>query len=122
MGNRTILIVEDDALNMKLVRVLLSTKQYGILEALDAETGIQLAREHNPDLILMDIQLPKMDGLRAVKIIKEDCALRDIPVVALYSHAMYGDEKKAKQAGCNGYITKPIDTRSFLTTIACYLG
>ena len=87
----------------------------------DAETGIQTAREHRPDLILMDIQLPGMDGLIATRIIKEDAVLMDIPIVALSSYAMRGDEENAIEAGCADYITKPIDTRSFLTTINQYL-
>ncbi len=121
MENKTILIVEDNELNMKLVRGLLTMGKYSTLEAVDAETGIQLAHEHRPDLILMDIQLPGMDGLEATRLIGEDPVLRDIPVVALTSYAMQGDEDKAKDFGCSGYISKPIDTRSFLETIAQYL-
>lgn len=121
MPNKTILVVEDNELNMKLVRSLLKIGNYTILEAVDAETGIKLAREKNPDLILMDIQLPGMDGLTATKVIKTDKHLRDIVIIALTSHAMEGDCNKAKEAGCDGYITKPIDTRNFLKTVADYL-
>jgi CheY-like chemotaxis protein len=92
-----------------------------MLEAIDAESGIEQIREQRPDLVLMDIQLPGMDGLSATKIIKEDPSLKDIPVVALTSYAMQGDEEKALEAGCSGYIAKPIDTRKFLETISQYL-
>ena len=118
----TVLVVEDNELNMKLIRGLLRLGKYQILEATDAETGIQIARERKPDLILMDIQLPDMDGLKAARIIKEDPVLKAVPIVAVTSHAMQGDDKKAFDAGCSGYISKPIDTRSFLTTIEQYLG
>ncbi len=117
MEDLTILIIEDNPVNMKLIRDLLQLGRYGILEASDAKTGIRLAREHKPDLILMDIQLPGMDGLSATRIIKQDPALRDIPVVALTAHAMHGDDLKMRESGCDGYISKPIDTRSFLKKI-----
>jgi two-component system cell cycle response regulator len=122
MENKTILVIEDNEMNMKLVRTLLQLGNYGVLEAVDAETGIQLAREQKPDLILMDIQLPGMDGLSATRVIKENAAFKDIPVVALTSYAMQGDEQKAMEAGCIGYIAKPIDTRSFLETISGFLA
>ena len=118
MESKSILVIEDNALNMKLVRSLLQIGKYNVLEAMNAETGIQLARENMPDLVLMDIQLPGMDGLTATRIIKSDPKLQDIPVVALTSYAMQGDDEKAKLAGCTGYIAKPIDTRSFLDIVA----
>ena len=121
MENNTVLIIEDNELNMKLVRSILQLGHYQILEAGDAETGIQLAREHLPDLILMDIQLPGMDGLQATRIIRKDPILSEIPVMALTSYAMQGDEQKATSAGCTGYIAKPIDTRNFLDILAGYL-
>ncbi len=117
MSNRTILVIEDNALNMKLVKSLLKIGNYTVLEAEDAETGIRVAREQKPDLILMDIQLPGMDGLTATRILKEDEAVNGIPIIALTSHAMDGDEQKALNAGCGGYISKPIDTRAFLQSI-----
>lgn len=120
MENKTILVVEDDELNRKLVRTLLQVSKYNVLEAMDAEKGIQLAREHHPDLILMDIQLPGMDGLKATQIIKGDPDLKEIPVVALTAFAMQGDEEKALAAGCNGYITKPINTREFHSKIKAF--
>ena len=121
MGNETILVIEDNELNMKLVRSLLKMGNYDVIEAIDAEKGMQLARKNHPDLILMDIQLPGMDGLSATKILKADPSLREIPIVALTSHAMEGDDKRALSAGCDGYIAKPIDTKTFLTTIGQYL-
>ena len=120
--NKKVLVIEDNELNMKLVRSLLHLKNYYLVEAENAESGIQYAREHKPDLILMDIQLPGMDGIEATQAIKADPDLQDIPVVALTSYAMQGDEEKAKNAGCIGYITKPIDTRVFLETIGRYLN
>jgi len=106
---------------MKLVRGLLKLGDHTMLEATDAETGIQMAHEHLPDLILMDIQLPGMNGLEATRIISNDADLKDIPVVALTSYAMQGDEEKAKKAGCIEYITKPLDTKKFLERIGKYL-
>ena len=117
METPTVLVIEDNELNMKLVRSLLGIENYQVLEAVDAETGIQMAREHHPDLILMDIQLPGMDGLSATRIIKKDPELKDVPVVALTSYAMQGDDKKATEAGCEHYITKPINTRKFIETV-----
>jgi len=121
MANETVLVIEDNEMNMKLVRSLLQIGKYSVLEAVDAESGIQLAREHHPDLILMDIQLPGMDGLTATREIKNDPAAKDITVIALTSYAMQGDEEKARDAGCSGYISKPIDTRSFLETVGQFL-
>ena len=121
MENKTILVIEDNELNMKLVRGVLKLQNYHIIEAEDADKGIQLARDHHPDLILMDIQLPGMDGLTATELILSDEDLKDIPVVALTSYAMQGDKEKALAAGCVGYFTKPIDTRSFPEAIAKYI-
>ena len=118
---KTVLVIEDNPTNMKLVRTLLTLGHYEVLEAADAESGIKLATSKIPDLILMDIQLPGMDGLEATTILKNDPATKDIPIVALTSYAMRGDEEKARQAGCDGYITKPINTRTFLDTISGYL-
>ena len=118
MENKKILVIEDDELNMKLITTLLEIGKYCVLEAADAETGIKLAREQKPDLILMDLQLPRMDGLKATQIINEDLALTDIPVVALTGYATEGDQERAMNAGCQGYITKPINTKGFLTSIA----
>lgn len=121
MKAKTILVIEDNELNMKLVRGLLKIGKYRVLEAIDAETGLQVARTYRPDLILMDIQLPGMDGLRATRILKADPELQDVPVIALTSYAMRGDEEKSKEAGCAGYLTKPINTRCFLEMISRHL-
>ena len=122
MASKTILVIEDNVLNMKLVKTLLEFQKYAVVTADDAEKGIQLAHDLHPDLILMDIQLPGMDGLEATRRIKNDPDLKDIPIVALTSFAMEGDEEKALSAGCSGYIPKPIDTREFVQTIAQYYG
>lgn len=116
-----ILVVEDNPKNRKLIRSLLEIHHFEVLEAPDAETGIQIASSGSPDLILMDIQLPGMDGLQATKILKETPALRDIGIVALTSYAMEGDSQKARAAGCDGYLTKPIDTRKFIDHITPFL-
>lgn len=117
MNPKTVLVVEDNTLNMKLVRALLQKGQFRILEATTAEEGIQMAREKRLDLILMDIQLPGMDGLSATRLLKGDPLTKEIPIAALTSYAMEGDIEKAKEAGCTGYITKPIDTRKFLDAV-----
>jgi CheY-like chemotaxis protein len=122
MGDKTILVIEDNELNMKLVRSLLRMSSYVMVEAGDAETGMKLARQKKPVLILMDIQLPGMDGLSATKILKADPSLKDTMIIALTSHAMEGDDKKVREAGCDGYITKPIDTRNFLQTVDNYVN
>lgn len=122
MGRDKILVVEDNALNMKLVRALLQLENYNVLEADSAETGIRLAKEHHPSLILMDIQLPGMDGFSATRMIKADPDLADVPVVALTALAMIGDRQKALDAGCAGYISKPLDTKAFPGLIAGFLS
>lgn len=111
MDTATILVVEDNPLNMELVCDILEANGYAVYQASAADEGIKIAKENIPHLILMDIQLPGMDGLAATQILKNDIITRDIPVVALTAHAMKGDEQKAFEAGCCGYITKPIDTR-----------
>jgi CheY-like chemotaxis protein len=122
MPNNRILVIEDNELNMKLVTALLKIAHYEILQAGDAETGIRLARSHHPTLILMDLQLPGMDGLAATRLLKADAELENTPIIALTSYAMQGDEAKAKAAGCNGYISKPIDTRRFLDSLKQFTG
>lgn len=115
------MVIEDNELNMILVRDLLKLGGFEVIEAVTAEEGVQLARDHLPDLILMDIQLPGMDGLSATRIIKSDPDTKGIAVVALTSYAMQGDMEKAQEAGCVGYITKPIETRNFAKTISQYM-
>jgi two-component system cell cycle response regulator DivK len=118
---KTILIVEDEPRNLKLLRDLLQRFGYEILEALDGEQGVKLAGEKIPDLILMDIMMPKMDGLEATRIIKADTKTKHIPIIALTSYAMKGDREKTIEAGCDGYIAKPIDIKEVLKTIETYL-
>lgn len=117
-----VLLVEDNPANMRLVSFLLESVQHTVLSAKDAEAGLLLARDVRPDLILMDIQLPGMDGLEAVVRLKADDATRAIPVVALTALAMKGDEQRILAAGCDGYIAKPIQYRDFLATVAAQLG
>ena len=122
MAKEKVLVIEDNALNLKLVRSLLMLEDYEVVEADNAEAGIQLAKEQHPDLILMDIQLPGMDGLSATRELKADPDVTDIPVVALTAYAMLGDEQKALEAGCVGYISKPLDTKEFPGLISRFLA
>ena len=117
---KIVLIVEDDSQNRKLFRDLLNVKGYLTLEATDGKQGIEIARKMKPNLILMDIQMPVMDGLKAVKALKADPDTSDIPVVALTAYAMKGDEKKILEAGYDDYISKPINIKGFLNKIAAY--
>jgi two-component system cell cycle response regulator DivK len=118
----TILLVEDNAMNMKLSLFLLESADHTVLTATNAEAGLALAREKSPDLILMDIQLPGMDGLEAITRLKADNATRGIPVIALTALAMKGDEERIRAAGCDGYIAKPLDYKAFLATIESHLS
>ncbi len=113
MAGEKILIVEDNPMNLELATDLLEAAGYVVIQAETAEAGIKLARDEFPDLILMDVGLPGMDGLEATGVLKQDPTTKDIPVIAITAHAMKGDEAKALAAGCAGYITKPIDTRAF---------
>lgn len=119
---KVILIVEDDAKNLILTRDLLQVSGYKTIEATDGEQGVELAKSNKPDLILMDIQMPKMDGLEATRILKADATTRNIPVLVLTAYAMKGDEERLSQAGCDGYITKPIDIKELLKKVADYLS
>jgi two-component system cell cycle response regulator DivK len=116
-----VLIVEDNVANMSLAVFLLHSAGYAVLSATDAEAGLALARDEQPDLILMDIQLPGMDGLQATLLLKQGDATRRIPVIALTALAMKGDEARIRAAGCDGYIAKPMDYRNFLDVIATHL-
>ena len=117
----TILIVEDNPANMTLAVFLLESAGHTVLSATDAEAGLALARDRHPDLVLMDIQLPGMDGLEATLLLKSSDATRAIPVIALTALAMKGDEERIRAAGCDGYIAKPIRYRDFLATVATQL-
>lgn len=112
-----ILVIEDNAANMKLVVFLLDEAGHETLQAGDAEEGIRIARERHPGLILMDVQLPGMDGLAATRLLKADTATRTIKVVALTALAMSGDRERIEAAGCDGYVAKPIRYREFLKVV-----
>jgi CheY-like chemotaxis protein len=118
---RVILIVEDDPKNLKLIRDLLQIRGYTTLEATDGKQGVDMARAKMPDLIFMDIQMPVMDGFEAISILKADPVTKSIPIIALTAFAMQGDREKCMEAGCNDYITKPLDTRAFVTKVKEYL-
>ncbi len=116
-----ILVVEDNELNMKLIRAILGFSGYEIVEAMDGETALELIRANRPDLILMDVQLPRMSGLEATEILKNDPGTQDIPVIAMTAYALRGDREKILEAGCDGYVSKPIDTRALPGLLAEYL-
>ncbi|MDZ4697345.1 MAG: response regulator [Deltaproteobacteria bacterium] len=116
-----ILVIEDNPANMTLAVFLLESAGHSVLAATDAEAGLLLAREQHPDLVLMDIQLPGMDGLEATRLLKQDPLTSSIPVVALTALAMKGDEARIRAAGCDDYIAKPMRYEDFLTTVAAHL-
>jgi two-component system cell cycle response regulator DivK len=116
-----VLVVEDNPANMKLATFLLQSVGHTVLSAMDAEAGLTLARGEQPNLILMDIQLPGMDGLEATVLLKGADATSAIPVIALTALAMKGDEERIRAAGCDGYIAKPMRYREFLAAIAAQL-
>jgi two-component system cell cycle response regulator DivK len=118
----TILIIEDNPDNMTLTVLLLESEGHTVIKAVDAEAGLTLARAQLPDLILMDIQLPGMDGLQAAALLKGDPSTRAIPVIALTALAMKGDEERIRAAGCDGYVAKPIRIHEFLATVAAQLA
>ena len=117
-----VLVVEDNAANMTLAIVLLEWAGHVVISAVDAEAGLTLARDEQPQLILMDIQLPGMDGLQATRLLKQNDRTRAIPVVALTALAMKGDEERIRAAGCDGYIAKPLAYKDFLAVIAAQLA
>ena len=116
-----ILIVDDNPANLKLVQVLLLSEGYEVQTATDAVETLEILKRTHPSLILMDLQLPGMDGLELTRVLKADPGTRDIVILALTAYAMMGDEEKALQAGCNGYVTKPIDTRELPSLISRHL-
>jgi two-component system cell cycle response regulator DivK len=117
-----VLVVEDNPANMTLTVFLLQSAGHTVLTATDAEAGLAMARDEQPNLILMDIQLPGMDGLEATALLKRGETTRDIPVVALTALAMKGDEQRIRAAGCDGYIAKPLRYQEFLAAIAAQLA
>ena len=119
---RTVLIVEDNELNMKLFHDLLAAHGYRTIQTRNGFDALELARKHRPDLILMDIQLPEVSGLEVIKWLKDDDALRTIPVIAITAFAMKGDEERIRSGGCEAYLSKPISVMTFLETVRRFIG
>ncbi|KQT86306.1 response regulator [Aurantimonas sp. Leaf443] len=119
---KTVMIVEDNELNMKLFRDLIEAHGYATVQTRSGLTAVDLARQHRPDLILMDIQLPEISGLEVTKNLKADPELYKIPVIAVTAFAMKGDEERIRQGGCEAYISKPISVTKFIETIKSFLG
>lgn len=117
-----ILCVEDNPQNMRLVRKILKHQGFEVLEAEDGQTGLNIAREQRPDLILMDINLPDIDGLECTRILKGEDGLTDIPIIALTANAMYGDRERSLEAGCDGYISKPVSKALLTEEISRFLN
>lgn len=117
-----ILVVEDNPMNLELVRDILAAEGYDVIEAADGPTGVAVARVEHPALILMDLQLPGLDGLEATRRIRADPALRGVPILAVTAHAMKGDDEKALAAGCDGFVAKPIVVRDFVATVKKFLA
>ncbi len=118
---KKVLIVEDNELNMKLFNDLLEAHGYETLQTKDGFKALEMAREHTPDLILMDIQLPEVSGLEVTKWLKDDDALAAIPVVAVTAFAMKGDEERIREGGCEAYLSKPITVATFIQTVRQFL-
>ena len=119
--SRRILVIEDHEDNRRIVRDLLTPAGYELIEAVTGEDGVAMAETHRPDLILMDIQLPGLDGYEATRRIKANPALRAIPIIAVTSYALSGDDVKAREAGCNDYVTKPFSPRALLAKVREYV-
>ena len=117
MNGKTVLYVEDNEFNRKIVRQLLSRTTYRLVEANDGEAGVAAAREQQPDLILMDVQLPKMSGLDATRVLKSDASTAHIPIIVITSFALSGDDRKAMDAGASSYLAKPYSPRDLLALI-----
>jgi CheY-like chemotaxis protein len=125
MSERKILVVEDNDMNMQLVEFLLEEGGYAIVKATSGEEALAITQngsDSTPDLILMDIHLPGMDGLSVVRAMKEDARTARIPILALTAHAMRGDKDRFLEAGCDGYISKPIDVKTFLSSIERFIA
>jgi two-component system, cell cycle response regulator DivK len=119
---KRVLVVEDTEDNRQIIRDLLTSAGYEMIEAINGEQGAAMAAEHRPDLILMDIQLPVLDGYEATRRIKADPALRHIPVIAVTSYALSGDEEKTRAAGCDAYVAKPFSPRLLLAKVREFIG
>jgi CheY-like chemotaxis protein len=122
MAGEPILIVDDNPQNLKLARVILAAEGFDVQTAVDAEEALKLLESFTPRLILMDLQLPRMDGLALTRQLKADPRYRNIVIIALTAYAMKGDEEKARAAGCDGYISKPIDNDALPQVVAEYLA
>lgn len=120
--SKRILVIEDTEDNRRILRDLLTSAGFDVIEAVDGEKGVFAATEVNPDLILLDIQLPIIDGYEAARRIKSNPATRHIPIIAVTSYALSGDEAKAREAGCDGYIAKPFSPRHVLATVRKFLA
>ena len=119
---KRVLVVEDTEDNRKIIRDLLTSAGYETIEAVTGEEGVAMAAEHRPDLILMDVQLPVLDGYEATRRIKADPATRHIPIIAVTSYALVGDEAKTREAGCDGYVAKPFSPRHMLQKVREFIG
>lgn len=122
MSKKRVLVVEDNQDNMTLITDVLTSLDYEVLKATDGEIGVEVAGAEKPDLILMDLSLPRMDGWTATRHIKGDAELQHIPIIALTAHAMVGDRERALEAGCDDYITKPINLRELAGKLAEFMG
>jgi CheY-like chemotaxis protein len=121
MSKKTILVVDDTDWNRDLLVQLLED-EYTVLQAVDGGEGVRMAEEHKPDLILMDLGMPVMDGWEATRTVKANAALNHIPIIAVTSHAMVGDEIEARKAGCDDYLAKPIDDEALIGKIKKFIG
>jgi two-component system, cell cycle response regulator DivK len=119
---KTVLLVEDNEDNLVVYRTILEHVGYNVLEARDGEEGVARARESMPDLILMDISIPKIDGWEATQRLKADAATRSIPIIALTAHALEEDRQKAVEAGCDGYLAKPVEPRRVVAEVERFVG
>ena len=121
MSDKNVMVVEDNEKNRKLMRVVLKAKGYNIIEAATGEEALNLLKNQKPDIILMDIQLPGIDGLTVIRQIKASVITKDIPIIAVTAYAMKGDEQKILDTGCNAYISKPINTQELPLIVEKYI-
>ncbi|MBW7899225.1 Polar-differentiation response regulator DivK [Candidatus Brocadiaceae bacterium B188] len=121
MPDKNVMVVEDNEKNRKLMRVVLKSKGYAVIEAATGEEALNLLKNQKPDIILMDIQLPGIDGLTLIKQIKADAVTKEIPIIAVTAYAMKGDEQKILETGCDAYVSKPINTQELPLIIEKYI-
>jgi two-component system, cell cycle response regulator DivK len=122
VSRRRILVVEDNPDNMTLIVDVLTSLNYEVLQATDGQRGVEMVDEERPDLVLMDLSLPKMDGWTATRTLKAEHDLKEIPIIALTAHAMVGDRERAMEAGCDDYVSKPINLQELATKLKKFLG